>query len=231
VTAIPLIVRGKVVAALYADSSSSDPNAMNVDALELLARVASMAVNLVSVQRSVAPAAADTSSVAPATTYVPQVEAPSDTQGYDAAKDTAELASGFVPVEPAAEFDTEPPQLGAITQPLAEEAVGQADATVEEGAGVSLGSIAPAFNEPQPSVAATLKPDVVSAQIWGSESPAEAAPESADAPVSEPEPEPAPAPEPILSQPAEPSQSPAYSSQYSAPLGTSRRSSSSRVSG
>jgi hypothetical protein len=39
VTAMPLIVRGKVVAVLYADSSSTDTNAMNVDALDLLTRV------------------------------------------------------------------------------------------------------------------------------------------------------------------------------------------------
>ena len=53
VAAVPLVVRGKVVAVLYADSVSHDPNAVNVDALELLARVAAMAVNLASAPRAV----------------------------------------------------------------------------------------------------------------------------------------------------------------------------------
>jgi hypothetical protein len=52
IAAVPLVVRGKTVAVLYADASSTDPNAINVDALETLARVASMAVALVSVARA-----------------------------------------------------------------------------------------------------------------------------------------------------------------------------------
>src|SRR2546423_8563756 len=51
VAAVPLIVRGKVVAVLYADSPSAEGNAMNSDALDALAQVASMAVNLVSIHR------------------------------------------------------------------------------------------------------------------------------------------------------------------------------------
>jgi hypothetical protein len=53
VAAVPLVVRGKVVAVLYADSVSHDSNAVNVDALELLARVAAMAVNLAAAPRAV----------------------------------------------------------------------------------------------------------------------------------------------------------------------------------
>src|SRR5712691_8632329 len=52
VAAAPLVVRGKVVAVLYADAASTDPNAINLDALELLARVAGMAVDLISGPRS-----------------------------------------------------------------------------------------------------------------------------------------------------------------------------------
>ncbi|HVS81309.1 MAG TPA: GAF domain-containing protein [Pyrinomonadaceae bacterium] len=52
VAAVPLVVRGKVVAVLYADAASTDPNAINLDALELLARVAGMAVDLISGPRS-----------------------------------------------------------------------------------------------------------------------------------------------------------------------------------
>jgi len=68
VAALPLVVRGKVVAVLYADAVSTDPNAINLDALELLARVAGMAVGLISGPRP-APEAqvseSETASVAP----------------------------------------------------------------------------------------------------------------------------------------------------------------------
>jgi hypothetical protein len=53
VAALPLVVRGKVVAVLYADATSADPNEINLDALELLTRVAGMAVDLISGPRSV----------------------------------------------------------------------------------------------------------------------------------------------------------------------------------
>jgi hypothetical protein len=46
--AVPLVVRERVVAILYADSVSKDPNSVNVDALELLTRVAAMAVGMAS---------------------------------------------------------------------------------------------------------------------------------------------------------------------------------------
>jgi len=83
--AFPLIVRGKVVAVLYTDSSSEAIH-INTDALEVLARVASMAVNVVSIQRGSAPpreAPAPAVEAAPAApepvqeaepAYTPQVE-------------------------------------------------------------------------------------------------------------------------------------------------------------
>ena len=64
--AAPLVVRGKVVAVLYADATSTDPNAINLDALELLARVAGMAVDLISGPRPAPETRAiETESVAP----------------------------------------------------------------------------------------------------------------------------------------------------------------------
>ena len=44
--AIPLIARGKAVAVLYADSAALDSDAINLEALETLVRVAGMAVEL-----------------------------------------------------------------------------------------------------------------------------------------------------------------------------------------
>lgn len=88
VAAVPLVVRNKVVAILYADSVSSEPNALNFDALELLARVAAMAVNLASAPRAVpekpaepeavaavpVPETAPEAAVEPETVYTPEVE-------------------------------------------------------------------------------------------------------------------------------------------------------------
>jgi hypothetical protein len=52
--AIPLVVRDKAVAVLYADSAALDSDAVNLEALETLARVASMAVELLSLSRNAA---------------------------------------------------------------------------------------------------------------------------------------------------------------------------------
>jgi len=57
--AIPLTVRNRVVAVLYADSAGLDSEAINLEALETLSRVAGMAVELASVSRGAKPAAAD----------------------------------------------------------------------------------------------------------------------------------------------------------------------------
>lgn len=49
--AVPLIARGKAVAVLYADSAALDSDAINLEALETLVRVAGMTVELLSVSR------------------------------------------------------------------------------------------------------------------------------------------------------------------------------------
>jgi len=126
-SAIPLTVRGKVVAVLYADSASADANAINSDALEVLARVAAMAVGLASLQRAApaktespavsrpAEAAAPTEAAAPGTapepesTYTPQVEP----RTVEAAPQAAEAeATPAATAPPAAEAvsETEPPE-------------------------------------------------------------------------------------------------------------------------
>jgi hypothetical protein len=48
---IPLFARGKAVAVLYADSGSHGPEAIKLEALEILSRVAGMAVDLLAVKR------------------------------------------------------------------------------------------------------------------------------------------------------------------------------------
>ena len=52
IVAVPLVVRNKTVAVLYADSAGLDSEALNLEALETLVRVAGMAVELLSVSRA-----------------------------------------------------------------------------------------------------------------------------------------------------------------------------------
>jgi hypothetical protein len=63
--AVPLIVRGKAVAVLYADSAALPSDAIKLEAIEALVRVAGMAVELLGVARP-APAARAASAAEPA---------------------------------------------------------------------------------------------------------------------------------------------------------------------
>jgi hypothetical protein len=228
VTAMPLIVRGKVVAVLYADSSSTDTNAMNVDALDLLTRVAAMAVNLVSIQRAM-PAPTETTPAGvpqpePAggePTYRPQVEAP---VADEPAEETAQVTAGFDQSIEAAAVDGGEPRVEAEGQGVEAEVSSpptEAQSSVQESAWTGAADTTrPAFaDEPAPTTL-TLKPDVVSAQIW----PAEAA-----APVVEESPQAVPASaadaptRPLATEPPSQPPTPLYSSDYSTPLGTARR--------
>ncbi|HEY3024941.1 MAG TPA: hypothetical protein VGJ55_02190 [Pyrinomonadaceae bacterium] len=88
IVAVPMVVRDKSVAVLYADSAALDSDALNLEALETLVRVASMAVELLSLSRAAttkqaAPAEASTAyeqpappptAAAPQEEYTPYVE-------------------------------------------------------------------------------------------------------------------------------------------------------------
>jgi hypothetical protein len=133
--ASPLVVRGKVVAILYADSASSDANAVNADALDVLARVASMAVNIVSIQRGMpaqapaAPAEAPPRAAQPepavAPTYTPHVEVSAPAAERPVEQFTA-------PVEAVAEAPA--PQITHDVEPEAPAAVEAAEFTYQETA-------------------------------------------------------------------------------------------------
>ena len=102
VVAVPLTVRGKAVAVLYADSAGLDSESINLEALETLVAMSSMAVELLSVARGAA--------VAP--------------------KRTAEEVAAPAPepepsYAPAAEYQPEPPP------PVAEEASFSGAETIE----------------------------------------------------------------------------------------------------
>ena len=212
VTSIPLIVRGKVVAVLYADSPSTDTNAMNLDALELLTRVASMAVNLVSIQRAAgvpaetAPAAAPPTETVSEPAYTPQVEV------SDALADE--------PTEAAAPAEPEQIEAGAISS---------IDAQGEKAA-PSFAETGPPVVSEEPAQAPSFKSDVISDQTWPAEAQAPSFAEPAQTPYAEPaQPESAgpevSAPVETVTTPPAPTAEPQpiYTSEYSAPLGGARR--------
>ena len=120
VAAVPLIVRGKVVAVLYADSASSEPGAINTHALEVLARVASMVVNLVSMQSAAAPAKKEEvaappaePAVAPAApvetqpTYTPEIEPQTAPEAAPAAPEVSAAQPTQLEAQPVTATPTE----------------------------------------------------------------------------------------------------------------------------
>jgi hypothetical protein len=197
VAAVPLVVRGRVVAVLYADSTSSDENALNVDALELLSRVAAMAVGLASAPRAVPEKPAQAEAVAPA----PIAE-------------TAPAAE-IAPVEPEPAYtpEIEPQPIEVSPAPVVEEIPVEAEAaTVPEEVSE------PAVQE----VPLAVEAEERTAELSVEEIPIQAAPESiAEEPAV---PEPSPTPTPTIEPLNEPAPSaPSFTSQYAAPLGGARR--------
>ena len=74
IVGVPLIVRKRVVAVLYADSAALDSEAINLEALETLARVAGIAVELGSVGRVHKAAEAPAPAPQPERSYTPKRE-------------------------------------------------------------------------------------------------------------------------------------------------------------
>ena len=167
VAAVPLVVRGKVVAVLYADSVSRDANAVNVDALELLARVAAMAVNLASAPRAVPEQQAEAEAVAPTAdaepAYTPEIE-PQATEV--AAEPVVEEVSAATEAEVVQEEIAEPTvEAETVHQELAEPAVAEVPTDVatesvsEEQPGLAPEPVAVApANEPTTEMAAPPTP-------------------------------------------------------------------------
>jgi hypothetical protein len=207
VAAVPLVVRGKVVAVLYADSVSHDPNAVNVDALELLARVAAMAINLASAPRAVPeqppaePEAVTPTAVAepgvsptpvdvqPEQPYTPEIE-PQTTEVI------ASPAVEEVSTEPTAEYVPEEIVSPAVEEVLAEPTAGYVPGYLPEY--VPQEKAGPATEE----VSAQREPGPLA-------KPEEAAEET---------PEPA-----IETTPQAAPTAPSFTTQYAAPLGSARR--------
>jgi hypothetical protein len=115
--AIPLVARGKAVAVLYADSAALESDAINLEALEMLVRVAGMAVELLAVSRP-----------APATRPPARVEAkpprPAPPPAAEPPAQEEELTEPQKPVAESASEITETP--AAQEQPVEEEAAAPA---------------------------------------------------------------------------------------------------------
>ena len=101
IVAIPLIVRGRAVAVLYADSAGLDSESINLEALETLVTVSGMAVELLSVARAAVPKRATEEAAAPAPVPVEEPQ-----PSYEPTSEYVEPASEYV--EPASEY-VEPP--------------------------------------------------------------------------------------------------------------------------
>jgi hypothetical protein len=226
VAAVPLVVRGKVVAVLYADAVSSDPNAINLDALELLARVAGMAVDLISGPRP-APetqvSESETASVAqPAVTEAEAVpEAVEAEPAYEA--------------EPSYEPEVEPQAAEIVAESEFEDVHEVAAEPATEVVAESEVKVAPSsapemFVEPVTEIVAESAVEVApepEVEVFAAPATAVAA-EAVAEEVAEEElaPEPVSAPAMVEPEPAPPAfvpMAPGSAAQYSTPLGSTRR--------
>jgi hypothetical protein len=128
IVAVPLIVRSRAVAVLYADSAGLDSEAINLEALETLVRVSGMAVDLLAVSRAPAvkkaeeepaPSAAEQESAVPA--YIPQREYEAETPAVEEEGSHRAAESGL-----QAEMSASPAELVYDTQPEAIEVAPEA---------------------------------------------------------------------------------------------------------
>ena len=145
IVAIPLTVRKRAVAVLYADSAGLDSESINLEALETLVAVSGMAVELLSVakaapkreEQSAAPAPEPTPSYTPEREY----EEPAQAETPEPMADT--LRTSYVEPEPA------PP----VEVPYAEVPYYEQEVTpsADEGTMTMEPEPAPEIHEPAPS--------------------------------------------------------------------------------
>ena len=109
IVAIPLVVRGRAVAVLYADSAGLDSESINLEALETLVTVSGMAVELLSASRTApkkvaeeapAPAPEPEPTYEPASEYAAEPPAPTPEPSFSGAETIESYQPEPVPVEP-----------------------------------------------------------------------------------------------------------------------------------
>lgn len=196
--AVPLIVRGKVVALLYADAASADASAIDLDAIELLARVAAMAINLVSAP---SPAQARPASAPPETVDAPMASVPVHEVEPET---TPEPEPSYQPhVEAAPEVSVQPEVEAVAAEPVSEAVVTESVEAAEPAAAETIPAIE--YVEERAAEVPPAEPEYASSQQE------QVVPESTAPIMSEPVPAPTP------------SEAPAFAGSYSTPLGTARR--------
>jgi hypothetical protein len=121
IVAIPLVVRGRAVAVLYADSAGLDSESINLEALETLVSVSGMAVELLSVSRTAtkrAPAEEPPAPVEaePQPAYVPTSE-------YEPTPEPApEPEPAFSGADTIQSYEAQPVESESFMESVAEEA-------------------------------------------------------------------------------------------------------------
>ncbi len=135
IVAIPLKVRGKAVAVLYADSAGLDSESISLEALETLVTVSAMAVELLSVARTatkrateeVAPAPQPEPSYAPTTEYQAEYQPePAPEPSFSGAETIESYQPEPEPVTPEPFVETTPMDEGAgVFESPAAEAVAE----------------------------------------------------------------------------------------------------------
>ncbi|MEA2206409.1 MAG: hypothetical protein QOE77_3185 [Blastocatellia bacterium] len=163
IVAVPLVVREKTVAILYADSAALDSDALNLEALETLVRVASMAVELLSTAR--APAKA--TGAAPAEV---RQEAPAEEEREPTSESAPQEYAPHVEREAEPEIEPEPEP---VATPVAEQAAAPEFERVTDEPAPAAETVAEAPAEPQaampPSSAASspYAAPLGTARRWG----------------------------------------------------------------
>ena len=130
IVAVPLAVRNRTVAVLYADSAGLDSEAINLEALETIVRVSAMAVDLLA-GRTVTKPRSDESAAAPSPRVQESAPAPSfgqQQQTYEPRREYEETTARVVPDTSAAvpqesapqthEVHAEPETVEAVTEPI-----------------------------------------------------------------------------------------------------------------
>lgn len=187
IVAIPLVVRDRAVAVLYADSAELDAEAINLEALETLVRVAGMAVELLAARSAPAkqPAASESQVETPApeapaeaaSEYEPAAYAP--VAEYDELTPVVEesapapeaIADYQVEAEPEAEQQVEPevepatpvsyyeaPVEASVETPVAPPVEAPAEIETQTSSEYEMESPAPVVLAPEPPAAVEVQP-------------------------------------------------------------------------
>lgn len=150
IAAIPLVVRGRTVAVIYADTESPDPDAINLQAIETLVLVAAMAVNLLSVSRVATRPVSAAASAQPDPEQAPAEAASAEPAAAAIEPISSEIAAATAPKAepvvdepvpaPVAEEEAAPAETPAITtEPMVSPAIFEPPAPVISS-GPSFGS-------------------------------------------------------------------------------------------